>query len=66
MERKRCERCGASTPGFTKDADGKEIERDLFDYCAVCQLNLCEKCMAEGCCGNVPAKSGELADYGDE
>lgn len=32
---------------------------ELFDYCAVCSKNLCNACMKKGCCGNVPAISGE-------
>jgi hypothetical protein len=55
----KCERCGATVP---LDPDSFE----LMDYCAVCSKNLCPACMAKGCCGNVPAKSGNLADYGDE
>lgn len=43
-----CERCGATPKG----------QYDLFDYCALCSKNLCPKCMEEGCCGKVPAKSG--------
>jgi len=42
-----CERCGASPEGF-----------ELYDYCAFCSANLCEKCMAEGCCDEKPAVSG--------
>jgi hypothetical protein len=47
----RCERCGAGTAGL-----------DLHDYCAACSKNLCAKCMAAGCCGSVPARSGHVAD----
>ncbi len=35
---------------------------DLHDYCAVCEKNLCESCMGEGCCGDVPAQSGMRQD----
>lgn len=55
MEEKVCERCGAAPRGW-----------HLLDYCAVCSQNLCDHCMAEGCCGNVPAESGMEADYPDE
>ncbi len=42
-----CERCTATTSGY-----------QLFDYCASCSKNLCEKCMTKGCCGRSPAASG--------
>ena len=51
-----CERCGAKCRN----------EYELFDYCAQCGKNLCYECMQEGCCGKVPADSGEKADAGDE
>lgn len=51
-EAKRCERCGARRSGVTAGAF------DLFDYCAVCSRDLCDSCMGKGCCGNVPARSG--------
>lgn len=47
----KCERCGAATKGY-----------GLWDYCAHCSRNLCDQCMAKGCCGHVPADSGEKAD----
>lgn len=50
-----CERCHSKSEGY-----------NLFDYCAVCSANLCPHCMAEGCCGNVPAESGSEADNGEE
>lgn len=56
MMEKRCERCGKGPNG----------EYGLLDYCAVCSRDLCDACMAKGCCGNVPARSGERADYIDE
>ena len=46
-----CERCGKGTEGF-----------GLHDYCAECGKNLCEDCMAGGCCGFVPARSGMDGD----
>jgi hypothetical protein len=49
---KTCERCGAKPQG----------EYELLDYCADCSQDLCKKCMAEGCCGAVPAPSGLKAD----
>jgi hypothetical protein len=51
---KKCERCGASPQGY-----------ELLDYCAVCSTDLCGHCIAEGCCGNVPAVSGMEADNED-
>lgn len=50
----KCERCGRSPKGY-----------ELFDYCAECSRNLCGDCMAQGCCGNVPATSGQSADHGE-
>lgn len=47
----KCERCG-------KQADGY----DLHDYCAKCGMNLCDHCMQKGCCGQVPAENGSVAD----
>jgi hypothetical protein len=52
-----CERCGAK-------ADPSSF--DLMDYCLSCSKNLCAKCMAKGCCGKVPAESGNAAEYSDE
>lgn len=43
---KVCERCGAKPEGFK-----------LLDYCAICSKDLCKACMAQGCCGNIPAIS---------
>ena len=51
----QCQRCGKSTVGYA-----------LHDYCFSCGKNLCEKCMAEGCCGAVPAVSGMHEDYGTD
>lgn len=53
----KCERCGVGITGY-----------DLHDFCAACSRNLCEKCMAKGCCGAKPAKSGHAMDddEGDE
>jgi hypothetical protein len=48
---KVCERCGATALG----------EFTLLDYCAECSRDLCPSCMAQGCCGHVPALSGEAA-----
>ncbi len=45
---KACERCEFTHP---KDS------YDLLDYCAVCSKDLCELCLAAGCCGRVPAKT---------
>ncbi len=51
----KCERCGTKTKGF-----------DLIDYCAECGTNLCQNCIAKGCCGHVPAKSGSQEDLDEE
>jgi hypothetical protein len=58
---KRCERCGALPTRNPKDG---QIE--LLDYCEECSKDLCAKCMAKGCCGHVPALSGNEINYGDE
>ena len=50
-----CERCGASP----QDDYG---EYGLYDHCASCSKNLCEKCIKQGCCGHVPALSGRADD----
>lgn len=47
----RCERCSAGTSGY-----------ELHDYCRSCGKNLCDGCMAKGCCGWVPALSGMADD----
>ena len=54
MNPKKCERCGVYPHGM-----------ELLDYCGVCSKDLCHRCMAEGCCGNVPAVSGEELDNED-
>ena len=51
----KCERCPATAGGYL-----------LFDYCATCSRNLCEKCMTKGCCGATPAQSGMARDDGEE
>ena len=38
----------------------------MWDYCAVCVYLLCDECMAEGCCGSTPARSGVAADAARE
>jgi hypothetical protein len=48
----KCDRCGLVTT-------------ELIDYCAICDDPLCEPCMADGCCGQKPAVSGTLRDYGE-
>lgn len=52
----KCERCGAEP----------DAEFGLHDYCAKCSKNLCPKCMAKGCCGSVPAESGNQEDNEDD
>jgi hypothetical protein len=46
-----CERCG------------KFVGLLNTDYCAHCSKDLCNDCMAKGCCGHFPAESGSLRDY---
>lgn len=58
-----CERCGGRDT-YTDDAGRRHVS-DMTDYCAVCSKNLCANCMAEGCCGHVPAISGEATDNAD-
>jgi len=53
---KRCERCGS------RKSNVKAGGFDLLDYCAVCSRDLCDDCMAKGCCGNTPARSGNAED----
>lgn len=48
---KQCERCGKEPVGY-----------DLLDYCAECSRDLCDKCMELGCCGHIPAISGDAED----
>jgi hypothetical protein len=48
----KCDRCGWVT-----------IE--LIDYWATYNDSLCWPCMADGCCGEKPAASGTLQDYGE-
>lgn len=64
MDEKKRERCGGK---------GERIKSGPFagqyqplDYCAECSKDLCPDCMAKGCCGNVPAKSGNADDFGDD
>jgi len=52
---KVCERCGAPP-------EGGEEGYGLLDYCAECSRDLCPKRMEAGCCGHVPAFSGEQQD----
>lgn len=56
MGEKKCERCGARKSSQAAGA------YDLLDYCAVCSADLCDACMAKGCCSNVPARSGSQED----
>jgi hypothetical protein len=53
----QCERCQETIPAWSYA---------LMDYCADCQQSLCEKCMRQGCCGHVPAISGQTIDFEDE
>lgn len=51
----KCERCQAETKDYA-----------LHDYCAKCSKNLCDACMAKGCCGAKPAESGMALDAADD
>lgn len=51
----KCERCGTGAKGL-----------NLFDYYATCSKNLCDECMKKGCCGRVPAVSGNETETVDE
>lgn len=53
----KCERC-------SKQTDSETYE--LFDYCAKCSKNLCPDCMKKGCCGKVPAVSGNNEENSEE
>lgn len=57
---KKCERCGA------KRSRPDAGPYDLLDYCAHCSKDLCDACMAKGCCGHVPADSGLATDGAEE
>ena len=61
---KKCERCGSRGERITTGPFAGSYHS--LDYCAVCSKDLCPKCMAEGCCGNVPAKSGQAEDNADD
>lgn len=52
---KVCERCGAKSP--SPDAGPYA----LFAYCVYCSRDLCDACVAKGCCGKVPAEKEEAA-----
>lgn len=54
---KICERCGATSPSPGANAYA------LFDFCGECSRDLCDECMANGCCGHVPAVSGSERDF---
>lgn len=57
---KVCERCRAKPPAHRMPGGG--WSESLLDYCRHCSRDLCEACMALGCCGRVPAESGMEAD----
>jgi len=46
--------------------DREPIGVQVFDYCARCRKRLCPECMSKGCCGEVPAESGRIADMEEE
>lgn len=53
-EKGTCERCGKHV-GFCE-----------IDYCPTCSKDLCDECMAKGCCGKVPCPSGMEEDLGND
>mgnify|MGYP003455537151 CR=1 FL=1 len=56
---KYCERCGGCDKYLH---EGQPVVAQFVDYCAMCSKDLCAKCMANGCCGQVPAHSGQECD----
>lgn len=48
----KCERC--SEP------------RQEHEWCAHCQIRLCNRCVANGCCGRTPARRGYVDEHGRE
>jgi hypothetical protein len=57
---KVCERCGSRGEMITTGPFAGMYQG--LDYCAKCSRDLCSKCMSEGCCGSIPAKSGNEED----
>ena len=49
-----CSKCGHRAGTAGKFA--------MYDHCDVCKKFLCTECMRNGCCENIPAVSGDLAD----
>jgi hypothetical protein len=37
-----------------------------MDYCAICGKDLCDKCMQQGCCAQIPALSGTEEDNAED
>jgi hypothetical protein len=54
---KTCERCRAELPAESYE---------LMDYCTICGKNLCDKCMQQGCCAQIPALSGTEEDNAED
>ena len=59
---KNCEKCGSKGSRIKEGPFAGSYES--LDYCAECSKDLCDSCMAKGCCGKVPAESGMEADNG--
>lgn len=57
---KKCEGCGSLGEVITEGPLKGGTE--LLDYCLECSKDLCKNCMAKGCCGIKPARSGMEAD----
>lgn len=62
-----CERCGSGPRWIPKGtAEAPWPHQEGLDYCAKCYRDRCADCMSQGCCGEVPAKSGRAEDYAEE
>ncbi len=46
---------------FCATCDERGGALEIFDWCANCERSLCPKCMQEGCCEFLPARSGQFA-----
>lgn len=52
---KTCDRC-------SRQCENLDVhDTSFYDWCAECKRHLCGPCFQDGCCGNVPAKSGLMA-----
>jgi len=58
---RKCERCGKPEVHSNDLTQCRHV-----GYCEVCSRNLCDACIAKGCCGNVPALDGEREEAADD